>query len=111
MKENGQNKETQIYGSFFKKAAKKKLPTIGAIVLASVILFVGCEKQKKCDCVTTIYTSPVIQGDHILTIIDDGECSDLDETTYDQWFGRVEKRCTEVPMNTQYVIDGGSISY
>ena len=80
------------------------------LLLVSVFVLTGCDKQKKCDCVTTIYTTPPIQGDHILTVIDDGECSDLSETTYSE-IGRVEKRCKEVPMSTQYVIDGGSISY
>lgn len=84
---------------------------LGLILVVSLGTLVGCSKQKKCDCVTTIYTNPPFRGDHILKIIDNGECSDLNETIYDEWLGRSETRCNEVPMSTQYVIDGGSISY
>lgn len=85
--------------------------SLGMLLLASSVTLIGCTKQKKCDCVTTVYCNPPIRGDHILQVIDDGSCSDLNETTYDEWLGRAETRCTEVSMNTQYVIDGGSISY
>ena len=76
----------------------------GTALIASVVMFVGCSKQKKCDCVTTIYTTPVFQGDHILRVIEDGNCSDLNETTYDEWLGKAETRCREVPMSTTYIL-------
>lgn len=88
----------------------KILNIMGAILLIASITMTGCSKQKKCDCVTTIYTSPIIRGDHILKVIEDGNCSDLNEKVTNE-FWRAETRCVEVPMNTQYVIDGGSISY
>ena len=105
-------KATTAAVKFIDDTVMKTLKALLCIaMLASMVTLAGCSKEKKCDCVTTIYTSPVIRGDHILTVIEDGECSDLNETTYDQWLGRAETRCHEVPMNTQYVIDGGSIRY
>ena len=49
-KENKQNKEIQSRREFFKEAAKKALPVIGAIVLASSPILANAEEIEPTSC-------------------------------------------------------------
>ena len=55
--ENGENKNLQGRREFFKEAAKKALPIIGAVALMSNPMFANAMKSETTDCSSGCYAS------------------------------------------------------